>query len=96
MRMESSIRKKKETVETNRNDQDDFQAVCNGNNLDKFHFHRDGNQGKRPWLLGVEMGGGNDHYPYGDNIVPFPPAVSLRGKVVVRQLTHDDSFPASQ
>jgi len=40
--------------------------------------------------------GGNDHYPYGDNIFPFPPAVSLRGKVVVRQLTHDDSFPAAQ
>lgn len=45
---------------------------------------------------GWKWGGGNDHYPYGDNIVPFPPAVSLRGKVVVRQLTHDDSFPASQ
>jgi hypothetical protein len=68
-----------------------------------FRWFISGNNHKNKVISRVEMtikkwwfpGGGNDHPPKG-GIFLFPPAVSLRGKVVVRQLTHDDSFPATQ
>lgn len=57
-----------------------FQLKSDGNNHKNKVISEGGNDHKKWWFPGVEM-----TIPLKGGTFPFPPAVSLRGKVVVRK-----------